>query len=142
MPEVRIPSAYVVPNAVAFGLAGDEASLVTAATPLPVTLSHAADAAPAALTGSTAASIVAGPFEPQPNRPIWARLTGSWTGSVTVQRSTDGGATKLPLTIGGQSWASFTANAQEVVAEESEAGASYYLAITLSAGTLGYRVSQ
>lgn len=53
-------------------------------------------------------------------------------------RSTDGGATLLPLTIGGEEWARFTANADEAVATESDSAATYHLSIALVSGTLKY----
>ena len=79
---------------------------------------------------------------PRLGRPIWLALSGTWTGSVALKRSTDGGATKLPLTAGGSAWGVFTGNACEQVIEESEAGAAYYLAVTVVSGTVAYRVSQ
>jgi hypothetical protein len=75
-------------------------------------------------------------------RPIWVSLSGGWTGTVEVLRSTNGGTTMLPLTAGGERWGRFTANANEAIAEESEAGTTYYLATTLQTGTLTYRVAQ
>lgn len=94
------------------------------------------------LTGTANASTTVGPFTPQLARAIWIVLSGTWTGTVQVLRSTDGGATKLPLTVAGASWASFTANANEPVAEESDAAATYYLSITLASGSVTYRVAQ
>ena len=69
-------------------------------------------------------------------------LSGSWSGTVKVLRSTDGGATKLPLTIAGASWGQFTANCCEAIWEESEAAARLYLDITLIAGSASYRLGQ
>ena len=62
---------------------------------------------------------------------------GTW-----MLRSTDGGTTRLPMTIGGSGWGSFQGNCNEPVAEESVAGATYYLAIAVTSGTLSYRVTQ
>lgn len=42
---------------------------------------------------------------------------------MQILRSTDGGTTRLPLTVAGQSWATLTANAQEAIGEESSVGA-------------------
>lgn len=94
------------------------------------------------LAGAAAASTSAGPFTPQLARAIWLTLTGAWTGTVRVLRSVDGGATKVPLTLAGQSWASFTANCAEPIAEESVSAATYYLDIALTSGAVTYRLEQ
>lgn len=52
-----------------------------------------------------------------------------------------GGATMLPLTIAGERWGRFVGSTNEA-ADESEAGATYYLAVTLLGGALTYRVAQ
>ena len=94
------------------------------------------------LAGSSSASGSFGPFVPELGRPIRLTTAGTWTGSVQLLRSTDGGTTRLPLTAGGQGWGSYTANANEAVTEESESGATYYLGVTLSSGTISYRMAQ
>ncbi|MEE2917229.1 MAG: hypothetical protein VYB32_09185 [Pseudomonadota bacterium] len=94
------------------------------------------------LAGAAAASTSAGPFVPQLSRAIWLTLTGVWAGTVRVLRSTDGGATKVPLTLAGQPWATFTANAAEAIAEETVASATYYLDIALTSGAVTYRLEQ
>lgn len=138
---IRDPAGYIPSVAMAFGGQDEAPVSVTPATPLPVTI-----AAPAVmvtpLAGTAASSTVAGPFTPQPGRDIWVTLTGEWSGSATVLRSVDGGVTRLPLTAGGQPWASFSSNAQEPVGSESASGATYYLDIQIIAGTLAYRVQQ
>ncbi len=98
--------------------------------------------APAALEGNASADTLAGPFDPASNRPVYVQLSGTWEGAVTLKRSTDGGATLLPLTIAGGAWGVFSANVCEPVWEENEAGAALYLDIALTSGTLTYRVSQ
>ncbi len=116
---------------------------VAAADPMPVaaTASQAA-ATSTPLTGSSATTQTVGPFAPQLGRPMNVTLSGTWTGSAQLLRSIDGGTTKTPITVGGATWASYSANANEPAWVETEAGATYYLALTLSAGTLTYRVSQ
>ncbi|WBH17906.1 hypothetical protein [Sphingomonas radiodurans] len=141
MADVEIPGGFVPQYAVAFGAVDAPAVAVHAANPLPVrTVAQAAGTA--ALGGSIAVSGMVGPFLPALGHPIRVTLSGSWSGVVEVLRSADGGATMLPLTAGGERWGRFTANANEMVAEEYEAGASYYLGVTLQAGTLNYRVAQ
>jgi hypothetical protein len=143
MPSVLVdaPAAFAPLQAVTFGSLGGAAVPVDAAHPLPVsTRPVAAQSTP--LAGSAGASGLIGPFLPELGRPVWLSLSGSWSGTVTVRRSVDGGATTQPLTLGGAAWASFTANANEPVAEEHEAAATYYLDVQIGSGTLAYRVSQ
>lgn len=140
LPPSLAPAAYIPFTALACP-DGDGSVAVGPGNPLPVTASFG-PAASSPLTGTTGTSGVLGPFEPDPGRPIHLTLSGTWSGSVQVMRSTDGGTTKHPLTVAGIGWASFTANCCEPVAEESEDGAEYYLDVALASGTLAYRVSQ
>jgi hypothetical protein len=96
----------------------------------------------APLTGTANGNSEAGAFAAVPGRPIWITLSGEWTGTVSVYRSVDSGATKLPLTIAGQPWGVYTGNANEEVAEETVTGATYYLEFALTDGTVDYRVQQ
>ncbi len=136
---IQSPSGYAATRAVVFADANGDAQLASAATPLPV-----AFGAPtvAALTGSTATSAVLGPFQPVLGRAVVLALGGSWTGTVKVLRSTDGGTTKLPLTVAGAVWAQFTGNACEPVWEESEASATLWLDAVLTSGAISYRLAQ
>ncbi|MES2491756.1 MAG: hypothetical protein V4579_00580 [Pseudomonadota bacterium] len=61
---------------------------------------------------------------------------------MKLLRSVDGGTTKLPVTAGGQPYASYTANVCEPVWEESEAAALLYLDFTLTSGSVSYRMGQ
>ena len=140
-PKVEIPGGFVPAFAVSFGAASSESQSVDLANPLPVqTRFGASQAAP--LTGNAAASGVVGPFSPEPGRPIWVTLAVSWSGTVTVQRSTDDGVTRRPLTLAGGPWGVFTAHAQEAVGEETVAGATWWLDFQRTAGTLIYEVRQ
>ncbi|GGE83986.1 hypothetical protein [Sphingomonas prati] len=138
---IQEPAGFVPLFGLAFGGVGAPAVPVNGEHPLPVVAVRDAIAA-APLVGTTNVSAVVGPFVPDLAWPISAQLSGSWTGTVQVLRSTDGGTTRLPLTVAGQSWATFTANAQEAIGEESSTGAGYWLAVTLNGGTLTYQVSQ
>lgn len=138
---VETPAKFVPQYGMAFGQAGTPAIAVDPAHPLPVQFVQTGTGA-AAVEGSTAAALLAGPFAPVLGREIRLALSGTWAGSAQLLRSVDGGATKLPLTIGGSAWATFQANCNEVVAEETEAGATYYLQLTPASGTIAYRVSQ
>jgi hypothetical protein len=137
---IDIPASFVPAVAISVGQPGSEARFVDAANPLPVR--RVRGAAPAPLSGTASASTQVGPFVPELDRPIHLGLSGSWMGRVRLLRSIDGGATREPLTLAGARWASFTANVNEVVAEESVAGVSYYLDLAITAGTIAYRVAQ
>lgn len=137
---VSAPAAYAPVSAIGFADPDSILSPVSAEKPLPVSTVTAPS--PAALTGSTAASVVIGPFTPSSSKAIVLALSGTWTGTVKLLRSTDGGATKLPLTAAGQAWGVYSANCCEPVWEEAIAGAALYLDVTLGSGTLTYRVAQ
>lgn len=138
-------------HAAAFADGAAKAVTVSQASPLPVVAAQAFAATSTPLVGavSDAAAHVFGPFAPQLAREIWATLVGQGaSGSAQLLRSTDGGATMAGLTAGGVAWAGWSFSAvsgsivNEQVANESDAAASYYLAVTLSAGSLTYRIAQ
>ncbi len=110
--------------------------------PLPVLTTSAADFASgvAALTGTSTGAAIVGPFTPALGRQVMLTLSGSWTGVVSVLRSINGSASKLPLTLAGQPYAQFTAAAQEPVWIETEAGATLWL--SLPATGITYRMAQ
>jgi hypothetical protein len=134
------PASYVTPTAIGFADAAGDLAIVGEDVPLPVAAKRAA--APAPLAGAASQAVVAGPFVPVLDAPIHLQLGGEWSGQVALQRSTDGGATRSGLTAGGMQWATFADNANEVVWQEGEEGASFYLDIDVTSGTLTYRLSQ
>lgn len=136
---IQSPSGYAATRALVFADGDDNAILASATNPLPVTLGSAPTAA---LAGSTAASGILGPYQPALGRGIVLALAGTWAGTVRVLRSTDGGTTKLPLTLAGAVWGQFTANCCEPVWEESESAATLWIDIALTSGTLAYRLAQ
>ena len=142
MPSIPLisPAGYAPKFAIAFGNATGGADTVQPDNPLPVTFAPAA--APAALTGSAASSTTVGPFAPAAGRAIVLVLSGTWTGQVQLLRSVDGGATKLPVTAGGQAYGLYTQNVCAPVWEEAEAAATLYLGITVTTGTVSYRMGQ
>lgn len=143
MASIEAPAGFVPASGISFGAIGTGATAVDPDHPLPVTpvaWQGAATSIPVA--GTASAATLAGPFAPALGRPVWLTLTGTWAGTVKLLRSTDGGATRLPMTVGGSSWGSFQGNCNEPVAEESVAGATYYLDIAITSGTLSYRVTQ
>jgi len=142
---VTLPASYVTPTAIGFTDSGGGLQLVTSGTPMPVVVTSQ-DAIivekPVALTGTTKAALVAGPFEAVQGSPIHLQLSGTWTGRVTVKRSTDNGATSHPLTVGGMAWASFTGNVNEPIWEENVANVTFWLDIQVASGSVSYQVSQ
>ena len=137
---LRSPAGYLTSLAVAYSNTDGNADLVSSANPLPVAFAPAAT--DAALTGTAATSAIVGPFHPQPGRAVMLALSGSWTGTVRLQRSTDGGATRLGLTAMGATYGEFTSNACEPVWEEGETAALLYLNITVTSGAVTYRMGQ
>ena len=143
MPEKRpilYPTGFVTSTAIGFADNTGNLSFVTTDSPLPVLTARAGN--PATLAGQATATALIGPFLPLRGEPIHLQLSGTWTGTVTLQRSTDGGATRQALTLGGQAWARFTTNVNEPVWEEGEAGATFYLDVVLASGAVNYLVSQ
>jgi hypothetical protein len=137
---IAYPSSYVTPTAVGFSDADGNLVVTNHSDPLPVNSQRGT--APEPLAGEANQSTLAGPFVPLPDSPIHLELTGTWSGRVELQRSTDGGETRRPVTAGGMPWASYSSNVNEAVWQEGERGATFYLAITVNSGTLTYRVSQ
>lgn len=137
---LQTPGRFVAPVAVSFANPAGDSEVVSGANPLPV---YAAPLAPpAALAGLATASGVFGPFAPRLGQPVMLALSGTWSGTVRVLRSTDGGATKLALTALGQPYGIYTANLCEAVWEDGEAGAALYLDVTIAGGALTYRMGQ
>lgn len=103
----------------------------------------------ATFSGGTA---LIGPLAPQLGRDIRVILKGTWSGSFQIgTASAANGCTAgniNPLTVAGQSWGSFTGNANEVVdtptlGAAGANGAPVYCAIaTVSSGMLTYAVRQ
>lgn len=100
-----------------------------------------------------APSFVIGPFTPQIAREIWLTLIGTAAvGTAQLLRSTDGGGTKSAITDGtgnvigawafgsGAPLTGPVVNAQ--IFKETDAAATLYLAVALSAGSLTYRAAQ
>jgi hypothetical protein len=139
---IHAPAGYIPQHAIVFAAGDGAAMAVSHAAPLPVAPGIAA-AASAPLVGTAGASTVAGPFAPQLGRPIWLTLSGSWSGSVQLLRSTDGGTTRLPPSYAdGSPRPSYAGAVNAPVAEETVAGATWYLAVALTAGTLSFRMEQ
>ena len=137
---IQNPIGYAIPRAIAYADTDGSMLQVSSAAPLPVSPGIAAATTP--LSGTAATTSVVGPYQPAIGRAVMLLLTGTWAGTVKVVRSVDGGTTKQPLTINGNSWGQFTANCCEAVWDESESAARFYLDITLTSGSVTYRVAQ
>jgi hypothetical protein len=138
--SIQNPAGYTVTRAVAYADVDGSMVQVAATNPLPVAMGAAAAATP--LTGTASTSSVVGPFPPVAGRAAMLVLTGTWSGTVSVTRSTDGGTTRQPLTVNGVVWGQYTGNVCEAVWEESESAAQLYLDITLASGSVSYRLAQ
>jgi hypothetical protein len=110
----------------------------------------AATSTPLTATINNTTAHVLGSFAPQLSRQIWLTLNATVAASGTAQllRSNDGGTTKIGITLGGSVAASYQFSAvtgaivNEAILTETDATATYYLAITLTAGTVTVRVAQ
>ncbi|HEX2794746.1 MAG TPA: hypothetical protein VHN58_10000 [Croceicoccus sp.] len=150
---IKLPAGYAPGIALGFAASDtdDTLALVTPERPLPVSLSsdlsvqvvsEPPPAAATAIAGTRSTDGRVGPFAPTANLPVVLTLSGTWDGTATLLRSTDGGVTTTALTAGGMPWGVFAANACEPVWVETEANATLYLDIALTSGTLAYRFAQ
>lgn len=141
MPSTPIlrPANYVPLYGLGYASDSGDVTVASASSPLPVAFTRSG-AAPAALSGTTSLTTTAGPFAPRTDWPVTLTLSGVWQGTVSVLRSTDGGTTQLPLTLAGKPWARFTGNVCEQIWTEYADLVSLYLAITLTSGTVAYRL--
>lgn len=88
-------------------------------------------------SGSSAA------FTPQLGRDMYLTLTGTWTGTIQIQRSTDGGTTWRNITIGGGSpWGRYTVNCDEIVDRPTDASGTYRITWSGATGSAHYRLAQ
>lgn len=141
LPAAMAPASYVPFHALALADEEGHARAVNASAPLPVApVLPPSGTAP--LSGTAGTQQLVGPFVPALGRPIWLSLAGEWSGQVQILRSRDGGETMHPLTIGGEPWGRFTSNATEPVAEETVAGATYFLNLKPVSGLINYEIVQ
>lgn len=93
------------------------------------------------VTGSLAATGNGDWFKPFPNKPFNTYVTGTWVGTVTLQRTYDEGATVVTVPKPDLADAAFTANINFEV-EEARAGVLYRWSFTRTSGTAAYRFEQ
>ncbi|MFN2098880.1 hypothetical protein [Altererythrobacter sp. MF3-039] len=137
---IQLPAGFAPAFALGYSDENGDFVLAKASSPFPVASGDRTRPEP--LKGTTLVSILAGPFSPVPGISVMLELSGSWSGTVQLRRSSDGGATMHDVTLAGAQWGNYAANACEPVWEESEPGAELYLDIAINSGTLTYRVSQ
>lgn len=137
---VAAPASYAPLSAIGYAEADSTLSAVSLDKPLPV--SPVTVPGPAALTGTATGASQVGPFAPIAGRAVILALSGTWSGTVRILRSADGGTTRLPVTAAGLPWGVFTGNCCEPVWEDSVPGALLYLDIALTSGSVAYRVAQ
>lgn len=137
---VRAPAGFA--PAFAIGQRDSEGNLSLVGPQAPLAVARAGGVTPAALEGQSGTPLIAGPFEPAAFSPVVLTLGGEWEGQVRVLRSVDNGVTLSPLTVSGAPWAHFASAACEAVWEESEAGATLWLDLAPTSGTIRYRLSQ
>lgn len=110
----------------------------------------AATAAALTATINDTAAHTLGPFTPQLSRQIWLTInaTAAATGAAQLLRSNDGGTTKIGVTQNGGLAASYQFSAvtgaivNEPVLTETDATATYFLSISLTAGSVTVRMAQ
>jgi hypothetical protein len=146
VPDIPIsyPGKYAPGVALNFADSTGSAKQVSETSPLPVTLAATATSAPgpSALAGNATTAVTVGPYTPVAGKPLFVSLSGTWTGTVKLLRSVDGGTTRLPVTLAGAPWAAYSANVCEPVWEENEASAVFYLQLSPTSGSIAYRLAQ
>jgi hypothetical protein len=110
----------------------------------------AATSTPLTATISDTNTHALGPFAPQYSRQIWLTLnaTAAASGVAQLLRSNDGGTTRIGVTQGGSVAGCYQfsgvtgAIVNEPILTETDATATYFLSITLTAGSVTVRVAQ
>lgn len=156
--SVQAPSGYAPVSAPCIEQSNGSCVSVKASTPMPTTQAALAAATSTALIGTVTSSAVtpssgsatfasgtatAGPFTPQLGRDIVLKLwtTNNAAFSCQMLNSTDGGTTKLPLTIfDTQVGGPYTLPVNSAITAETVAGTTEWLTCTVTSGTLNYGV--
>lgn len=127
--------------ATAIGFSDEETGLVLVSNgkPLPV---QTVRQSPNALIGTLSGAATSGPFAAVPGLPIVVALGGEWQGTIRLLRSSDGGASKMPLSASGIALGYFSQPGVEQVWEETQEDITFFLQADLSAGEAIFEVSQ
>lgn len=95
------------------------------------------------LTGSANASGATGALVPTVGYNLYLTLTGTWSGTVRVQKTVDNGINWTTVTAGGGAQIGvFTQNCDESVLKVTDPKARYRLQFTMTSGTVVYRLGQ
>jgi hypothetical protein len=95
------------------------------------------------ITGTADGSSSSNVLVPDVGYYIYVTLTGTWTGTVQVERSTDNGVTWLPITTHeGSAAGKFTGNADEDVLLVADSQSRYHLKFDITSGSVSYRLAQ
>ncbi|ABS68883.1 hypothetical protein Xaut_3655 [Xanthobacter versatilis] len=116
------------------------ASALSVTNPMFVSLSNGASGV-TPVTGSLSATGYSAPFTPIPGRPFNFTATGTFVGTLVLERSFDGGVTMVALTALGSPLYTFTGPFSESYTED-ESGVQYFIHCTsYTSGTINYRMS-
>lgn len=137
---INPPGSFIPAQGLAFGAPGSQAVYVDGENPLPVVAARPVTGS-TPVSGTLSVSDSSSAFLPDLDRPIWLTLSGSWAGTVALERSVDAGDTWQPATLGGVAL-SWTARVNEPVAVESVPGARWRIAFARTSGALTYEVRQ
>jgi len=92
---------------------------------------------------SSTTNVLSSSFSPELGRFIWITLSGTWASTVKLERSTDNGTTWLGITDSiGLVKGSWTTNVNAPIVEDTVYGVIFRLNITLSSGTVTYKIQQ
>lgn len=94
------------------------------------------------VTGSFTATGTSALFTAIPGHAVWVKLSGTFVGTVQVERCSTGlAASAQVMTVAGAAWAVFTAPVQEAVSSEDDGGVAYRLNCTAyTSGTIAYQI--
>ncbi len=94
------------------------------------------------VTGTFTGTGTSALFTAIPGFAVWVKLSGTFAGTVQVERCSTGlAASAQVLTVAGSAWAVFTAPVQEAVSSEDASGVAYRLNCTAyTSGTIAYQI--
>lgn len=97
--------------------------------------------APAAVTAAlTSAAPTSGAFTPQVGRPVSLTITGTWDGTIKVQKRRDSGAWS-DMTLFGAATLVFSGNCDEVIDESNWPATDYQVVrVNATSGTANIRI--
>lgn len=97
---------------------------------------------PQRIVGAAKGSETVGPLDPFTLVDVHLTLNGGWTGTVSLMRSLDGGATLIAPMPDDLRPVTFTENYDGPVWTEDEAAATLYLVFAVTSGSVSYSLEQ